>query len=133
MQKVEEPPETAETEHIDQPTDANEPKSACNLDCSAPGDTDDCLDGLETQTSSRAEPKKALPSSGQSDRHQCEQCDKSYKVKSELKKHQESVHKGLKYPCGECFEQLSSSQSLKRQRGDHILFTVGFSLIKGLL
>jgi len=48
------------------------------------------------------------------DRFQCSQCDKNYKVKAELKKHIDIIHKGVKYPCPTCSDVLSSSQSLKR-------------------
>ena len=49
-----------------------------------------------------------------SDRFQCNQCEKSYKVKVELKKHIDKIHRGLKYQCEECPDVLSSSQSLRR-------------------
>ena len=48
------------------------------------------------------------------DRFQCDQCEKNYKVKGELKKHIDSIHRGIRFPCSTCSEVLSSSQSLKR-------------------
>ena len=48
------------------------------------------------------------------DRFQCDRCEKSYLVKTELKKHISIAHEGQKFPCELCTDVLSSSQALKR-------------------
>jgi len=48
------------------------------------------------------------------DRFHCDQCEKSYLVKAELKKHINISHEGQRFPCTVCSDILSSSQALKR-------------------
>ena len=40
-------------------------------------------------------------------KYKCDICSKSYKSKSHLTQHIQSLHKGLKYPCDQCVYQAT--------------------------
>ena len=40
----------------------------------------------------------------------CEECGKRYNKKSDLTRHHDSVHMGIRYPCGQCDYQFDWTQ-----------------------
>ena len=60
-------------------------------------------------------------------RFQCDNCDKVYGYKHQLKNHFDSVHEGWKHFCNLCGKSFSFKQSLQRHRKDHKLRKEGIT------
>ena len=45
--------------------------------------------------------------------NQCSECDKTFSHDHNLKRHQNSVHKGIKYPCNQCDYKATQTTHLK--------------------
>ena len=56
-----------------------------------------------------------------SDMFYCETCGKVFKHKGDMKRHQESRHKGIRYSCNQCEYQATKQQHLKtHQQSMHV-------------
>ena len=58
--------------------------------------------------------KKHIQSVHEKVRYPCDECGKQFTVQASLKKHLQSVHEGVKYPCSHCDYRSSTQGSLKR-------------------
>ena len=47
-------------------------------------------------------------------KYPCDQCEKQFTQQSNLNKHILSPHEGIKYPCGQCTKQFTELGSLKK-------------------
>ena len=66
----------------------------------------------ESRTSKRVTQSSTQDEEG-NEKHKYPQCEKSYSNKYNLRKHQRSVHLGIKYYCADCGKSFADSNTLK--------------------